>query len=80
MFFSIGWCLLIPYLICFEVLSYVLLEQNYSTFILLNNILTFLITPSIIIVAVSWIMLHYRIFMLPLSHIVIAIVRIKEDI
>ncbi|KAL4473470.1 hypothetical protein ABPG72_012149 [Tetrahymena utriculariae] len=80
MFLGIGWCLLIPYFVCLQVMSYLLLQKNYSIFDVINNILSILITPFIIIVIVSWIILHYRLFMLPVSNITIAIARIKEEI
>ncbi|KAL4473835.1 hypothetical protein ABPG74_022699 [Tetrahymena malaccensis] len=80
MFLGIGWCLLIPYFVCLQVMSYLLLQQNYSSFDVINNILNILIAPFIIIVIVSWIILHYRLFMLPVSNITIAIARIKEEI
>ncbi|EAR90174.2 transmembrane protein, putative (macronuclear) [Tetrahymena thermophila SB210] len=80
MYLGIGWCLLIPYYVCLQVMSYLLLQKNYQVFDAINSILNILIAPFIIIVIVSWIILHYRLFMLPVSNITIAIARIKEEI
>lgn len=80
MLFSLGWCFLIPFYLVTEVLSYLIRQDTYSTLAIVNDILSLLVAPFLCIILVTWILIHFRLFRLPLTHIQTAIASIKEDL
>lgn len=78
MIFQCGWCLLVVYLIGFQILVYIMTSQTLLFVNVLNYVVTSIYTPFLIILICSWLLIKARLFDWPAGVIMSSLDRIKE--
>lgn len=79
-FYVLCWIIIVGYFMIIQSINYFMTASSFGLQDVLKSIYAILLIPSMLIILITWGLLHFRLLLFPLPLIQLAIMRIKEEL